>query len=211
MTTDILLAIRSVLFPLRTLDDVSWWSAALLLFFSLLRSCHVVPDSAAEARLLSNEYVLRGSSLEYDHITGRITLRIKRTKTIQFHEKLLCLPLPLMPQHPLDPTAALLDHLRVVPAGAAAAFLFGTTAPPPVRPKPNERPAWVPLTYECFTKRLRELLHRAAVANATAFTPRSFRRGGATLARPQARSRPRPHQGPRRLALGCLHDVLSGR
>lgn len=182
MTTDLLLAIREVLFPLQTLDDVSWWAAALLLFFSLLRSCHVVPDSAAEALLCSNEYILRRASLRYDHVNGRITLLVSRTKTIQFHEKLLRLPLPLMPEHPLDPTNALLEYLRRVYARPANEFLFGAhaigSAAAPTAPARN----WVPLTYERFTKRLRELLSRAGIANAMAYTPRSFRRGGATLA-----------------------------
>ena len=143
MTIDILLKLRHVLFvrpneapKLRSVEDLSWWTTALLLFFSLLRSCHVIPDAIAEGRNPHNEYILRRSSLSL--VNGRITLAVHRTKTIQFHERVLRIPLPILRNHILCPTTMPNCYLRGQSVRPASEHLIGVV----------RGTEWIPLTYE---------------------------------------------------------------
>ncbi|CAG2193184.1 unnamed protein product [Mytilus edulis] len=97
--------------------------------------------------------------------------RIRKSKTIQFANRLLEIPLPRIPNSPLCPSQALLLHVKMIPAVScpSPAFLYiskGTT---------------VPLTYSTFLQMLKHSLSQLEL-DTSGYSGHSFRRGGATFA-----------------------------
>ena len=87
----------------------------------------------------SNRYrfnlVLRG------RVGGGGTLRIRASKTLQFQQRSLTIPLPGIPGSPLCPVAALQSHLRFS-SGRAHSPLFSVISPKSQR--------LFPITYRHF-------------------------------------------------------------
>ena len=99
-------------------------------------------------------------------------MRIFETKTIQFAQRSLSIPLPVIPGSKLCPVTALETHLKLnqVPASAP---LFS------VRDSSSE--SCQPITYSQFSRFLVRSI-KAIGAHPSALSPQSFRRGGATFA-----------------------------
>ena len=83
----------------------------LVAFFSFLRKSNLVIQSD---RVISPK-VPRRSDLHVSQYGA--FLNIRATKTIQFFQRALCVPLPIIPGSPLCPVSALAHHLRINAVG----------------------------------------------------------------------------------------------
>ncbi len=144
--------------------DANVWAICLVLFYGLLRKASVLPSSANPhgARCLCRQDV------RY-HPWG-VTLLIRYTKTIQFQERHLEIPLPRMPGSIWCPVRALTHAMQFTPSAPdpSPAFLI------PGRP-------YAAVTGHQFNHRIQEALSQAGLS-ATGITPHSWRRVGAQLA-----------------------------
>ena len=144
------------------------FSCGLFLFFSLSRLGSILPKSVKAVSRTPTKYLSR------DRVDlGRsdfITLSFLHTKTIQFGQRVLCIPL-LRSDSPLCPVAAY-HHALVLLAGVhTAAFAYRDT-----------RGHVLPLLPRLFVDTFRMLLRRACIPDANKFRGHSFRRGGASWA-----------------------------
>ncbi|XP_078360978.1 uncharacterized protein LOC144645323 [Oculina patagonica] len=167
ISPDLLLRIHSRL-NLRSSFDASFWAICLVSFFGMLRKSHFLASSASSFDP-SQQLIL--SDLEMFPWGVLITLRW--SKTIQFRERVVKIPLPLIQNSPLCPVAAI---------QRALSFIAHPPQPSPVF-------MWVDLTslslriftYSQFLKRLRAIL-QALGLSARDYACHSFRRGGASFA-----------------------------
>lgn len=142
------------------------WALFLVAFFSFLRKSNLVVDNGSVILLkVSRCFDFTVSS------TGA-WLNIRATKTIQFFQRALSIPLLIIPHSPLCPVSALNNHLRindVSPAGPL--FSVRSTSTSPAHP----------LTYSHFSKFLAKVI-TALGLDSRHYSPHSFRCGGATFA-----------------------------
>ncbi|XP_076108317.1 integrase/recombinase xerD homolog [Mytilus galloprovincialis] len=151
---------------LQNQNHISFWAACLVAFFSFFRKSNLFVPTLAEfdaGKHLSRQDIV--------FQTSGTLLRIRKSKTIQFANRLLEIPLPRIPNSPLCPSQALLLHVKMIPAVScpSPAFLYiskGTT---------------VPLTYSTFLQMLKHSLSQLEL-DTSGYSGHSFRRGGATFA-----------------------------
>ena len=143
---------------------VAMWALFLVAFYSFLRKSNLVVDRAAQ---VSPKVLLR-SDLCFDASFAYLTVRA--SKTIQFQERLFCLPLPRIPGSLLCPVAALVNHLRInqVPQDM---HLFSV----------RYDSSLSHITYTHFSSFLARVI-KAVGLDSTSYSPHSFRRSGATFA-----------------------------
>ena len=94
------------------------------------------------------------------------------SKTIQFSQRLLTIPLPLIPGHPLCPYSALQHAFKLVPAPLPG--------PAFVLPAPSSR-GLIPFTYGKFDSLLASVASTAGL-DPSRISGHSLRAGGATIA-----------------------------
>ena len=166
MTTDLLLKILRFL-DLSLLPDCALWAAILLAFYGLLRIASVLcySPSCSHARHTTH------ADLQLD--SRGLNVVVRATKTIQFNQRHLVVPLPRTPDSALCPSQAMMLYLQR--AG-------------PARHQPlSANPLFVislggdPLTSSDFNRRVKDLVARAGGDN-TQYSGHSLRRGGACLA-----------------------------
>ncbi|XP_078681567.1 uncharacterized protein LOC144916320 [Branchiostoma floridae x Branchiostoma belcheri] len=165
ITPEILLSIRSLL-DLRRPLHATLWAVFCIGFFTLLRKSNLVPPS--RAAFSADKHLTRASlQLTPDGLIVRITW----SKTRQFRQKVLQLPVAAIPGHPLCPRAAYLHMTHLLPAsGDSPAFLV-----------PGSDGSLVSLTHSTLVSHLKTLLQAAGFPS-NKFSGHSFRRGGATFA-----------------------------
>ena len=141
------------------------WAAALLMFFGLLRRSNVLPPSLRGFDQLRH---LRRRDLELTPTGVKVTIRW--SKTDQFRSRRRVIPLPRIKDHPLCPTQAIFNALRLTPAAPpeGPAFLVGLG---PLAP---------PLTPTVFGSFISKGLSQAGL-DPKNFGSHSFRRGGAAF------------------------------
>lgn len=154
--------------PLFRLDNplhAAMWSLFLVAFFSFLRKSNlVVSHNASLAK------VVRFSDLVFTKQGAQLT--ISETKTIQFAQRRLTIPLPAIKGSALCPIAALRNHIsknRI----SQHDFLFSVRCGPAGKARA--------ITYQQFNSFLKQSLS-AIGKNPASFSTHSFRRGGATFA-----------------------------
>ena len=154
-------------FDLRIPLHAAMWALFLVVFFSFLRNSNLVVKNM---RSVSSVKVLCCSHLILNENTA--FLRILATKTIQFAQRSLNIPLPVIPGSILCPVAALHTPLKLnqVPTSAP---LFSVRA--------SDSESVQAITYPQFSRFLAWSL-QAIGADPSEFSPHSFRRGGATFA-----------------------------
>lgn len=154
-------------FDLRIPLHAAMWALFLVAFFSFLRKSNLVVENTRSVPSLK---VLRRSNLILNEHTAY--LRILETKTIQFAQRSLNIPLPVIPGSMLCPVAALHNHLKLnqVPDSAP---LFSVHS--------SGSESFQAISYSQFSRFLAKSL-QAIGANSSTFSPHSFRRGGATFA-----------------------------
>jgi len=145
------------------------WTAALVGFFAMLRSDNLVAASEQGAR--NDGALLRRRDVVWDAgRAGVAHLRLEQTKTVQFRQRVVWVPL-VASGGALCPVAALRLHLAINP-GSAEAALFGRW---------DGARRWRQMTRNRFVETLKRMVAAAAL-NPGGFAGHSLRRGGATLA-----------------------------
>ena len=162
ITRDMLLKIFKLLSP-GSSADIAFWAACLVGFYGFLRKATLLPVRMVDPGddCLLRYDVTKPSSDMY-------LIFVRKTKTIQFGERILRIPFVASTTGSLCPVRAL-NNLMIVGSRKISDPLFSYRCGNQVR--------W--WTHESFTKKLRTLLFRAGY-NSKRYTGHSFRRGGAT-------------------------------
>ena len=145
--------------------DAAVFAACLLMFFGLLRRSNVLPPSGGAFDPLRH---LRRSDVSF--ASGGARLLFRWSKTDQFGSRPRVVPYPRIRGHPLCPTQALFQALRLTPAAPPDGPLFVTRSAP-------QAPALSPAM---FSKVFLSALRRSS-ADTTGLASHSFRRGGAVF------------------------------
>jgi hypothetical protein len=161
ITPPILLAILANL-DIHSPRDITFWAACLVAFFSFFRKSNLFVPSLTS--------FTPGLHLARDSVSFTpqgVTLRVTWTKTIQFRQRVLDIPIPRIASSALCPAQALLLSFKISPSPPHPAPLFSYTS----------TSGLVPLTYPAFLARLNQLLLRGGIDPAR-YSGHSFRRGG---------------------------------
>ncbi|XP_052058947.1 uncharacterized protein LOC127699233, partial [Mytilus californianus] len=129
--------------------DVTFWAACLVAFFSFFRKSNLLVPSLQDFD--PNRHLSR-QNIQF-HPEG-VILHLNKTKTIQFSERSLEVPLPAIRNSPLS---------------SCPAFFF------------KEGGQIVPLTHSSFLTRLKDSLKEIGI-DPTQYSGHSFCRGGASFA-----------------------------
>lgn len=161
ITPQILLLFRNTL-CLDQPADVLFWVTCLLGFYGLLRKSSLLP--ASPGKFQPKLHPCRQDVLRTDR---GLVLKIKYSKTLQFQERHLLIPLPYLQNHKLCPTSAVLTLLSY--QGANLPSFSPLLA----------LPSGAVYTQNLFVDKLRQTL-RACGLPADRYSGHSFRRGSAT-------------------------------
>ena len=146
--------------------EVAFMVAALLAFFTFARKANV---TVAHKDMIEQEKVLRRCDVLRLTAEWKLDVTYRHTKTIQFGERDLVIPVLGFKGDPIDPFAWWTHHIRLSPAAAGAhAFCYKAGAGAPR-----------PLTHAVFVARTKLLLKKAGF-NPELYSGHSYRRGGAT-------------------------------
>ena len=167
ITPNLLHLIHSKLNPLSSFD-ASFWATCLVAFFGLFRKSHLLPSSAKQFNPTK-----QFTKADFKFLSWGILLTIRWSKTIQFREREVQIPLPRIPGSPLCPVTAV-----------TRAFQFTAQAS-----DDSQALNWLDqsklelrvLTYRAFMGKLRESLQSDGV-QPEAYAGHSFRGGGASFA-----------------------------
>ena len=151
--------------------DIAFWAACVTAFFGFFRKSTLLPKSKNKFDPSSD---LCRSDLQIDPDGAIITIR--HTKTIQFHERVLEIPLPKNDNSILCPVSALQKLLRVqVPISTSEPFpLFSYSKEPCA-------PSWECITHANFVGTLKRTIIACGLSSSE-YSGHSFRRGGASFA-----------------------------
>lgn len=165
ITPDLLMVILKDL-NLSNPTDAAVWSAALMLFYSLLRRGNVLVSSWSTFD--SNKHLCQ-RDVRISPVG--LLMRIRWTKTIQFRERELNLCLPRMRNHVLCPVESYFHYHSLATGVARDTPVY--VLPSASGPKP--------LSPVAFTNRIRLALQRGGF-DSSKYAGHSFRRGGASWA-----------------------------
>lgn len=138
----------------------------LVAFFSFLRKSNLM---AASPSATSDKLPRR---CDFVFAPEGAFLQIRATKTIQFKQRILLIPLPFIPNSPLCSVSALINHFRLNSL-ASSDFLFSV----PSSHSSQSRP----ITYVNFASFLSKVITTLDL-DPQPFSPHSFRLGGASFA-----------------------------
>ncbi|XP_035676227.1 integrase/recombinase xerD homolog [Branchiostoma floridae] len=169
ITPDVLRAIHERL-DLDQTQDVVFWAACTVAFFSFFRKSNLLPKTTKTFD--PSKQLCRKDFRIFDW--GAI-ITVRWSKTIQFKERTLQIPIPRIPGSPLCPTTALETAFSRTSTAAAdgPAFVLPQETGQGVR--------FAALTHQPFVKTLRHLLKQCGYKDSD-YSGHSFRRGGATWA-----------------------------
>ena len=159
-------AIMRAMFSRLNMDDLrdrALWCSYLISFYCLFRKANSVPKSAKSVDL---KKTLLRRNIAVDEATNTVYVYVSFSKTIQFGNKYLVIPIPGNSDEAMDPVRhiqALFDGVDCSPVSPAFSFSDGRF-----------------ITYSTFTTRLKKLLILAGY-DPSLYSGHSFRRGGATL------------------------------
>ena len=142
-------------------------AAFLVAFFSFLRISNLVPYTLAACQS-DNAYFLKREDVSFTR-SGAV-LRVYRTKTIQFIQRALEIPLPFIPNSVLCPVTALINYFSAVPSQASSPLFVV-----------NHYGSLKPLLAAQFNRFFKSCVVAVGL-NPSNFSSRSFRQGGATFA-----------------------------
>ena len=160
----LLLKILSKL-DLDNIEDCNVWAAALVMFYGMLRRSNAL---TCEKTFDPSKHLRRGDITF--HPWGAM-LNICWTKTIQYRERMLEIPLPRKAGHPLCPVNAFFRAFKLTSGAPATgpAFLMSSGG------------GFQPLSPLQFVIRIKKILSSCGL-DAKQYAGYSFRRGGATWA-----------------------------
>lgn len=93
--------------------DATFWCLFLHVFFLLFRKSNLVPNSVSSFK---PEKQLNRKNIVYDKEINILLITIKWSKTIQFGERHLIIPIVAIPGSSLCPVKAYLNMVKLVPA-----------------------------------------------------------------------------------------------
>ena len=148
--------------------DASFWAVCLVSFYGMLRKRHLLAGS--HSTFDPSQQLVRS---DFQIFPWGALVTIRWSKTIQFQERVVQIPLPLIPDSPLCPVIAIQRAFSLVPnvPPHSQAFMWQDAAS--LRFKI--------FTYSKFLQRLRSALHALGLP-ARDYACHSFRRGGASFA-----------------------------
>ena len=82
--------------------DASFWAVCLVSFYGMLRKCHLLAGSRHTFHL--SQQLVRS---DFQIFPWGALVTIRGSKTIQFQERVVQIPLPLIPDSPLCPVIAI--------------------------------------------------------------------------------------------------------
>lgn len=165
ITTNVLLGILTVLDFSRPFD-LTFWAACLVAFFSFFRKSNLLVPSIEKFE--PSKHLCAADVRLCD--TGAI-ISVRWSKSIQFRQKILQVPLPRISGSPFCPSQALLLVLHNLPRQSIPSPLFCYASPS--GPKP--------ITHNAFVSHLRLCLSKIGL-DPSKYSGHSFRRGGASFA-----------------------------
>ena len=139
----------------------------LVAFFSFLRISNLVPYASVDCHS-NNIYFLRHQDVSFT-ASGAV-LRVYRTKTIQFKQRELEIPLPFIPSSVLCPVTSLHNYFRMVPTLASSPLFIV-----------NHTGSFRPLLAAHFNRFFKACITTVGL-KPDSFSSHSFRQGGATFA-----------------------------
>ncbi len=145
---------------------VCTWAAMLFMFYTMFRKSNVMPSSATKYDC--TKQVAR-SSIQCEQ--DSLLVKVKWSKTIQFKDRVLYVPVSSVPGSILCPVQAyrrLLSMVKTPPDYPAFSYLKHGNV--------------VPLTYSQFVRQFKLWLTLLEVGDKDLYSSHSFRRGGATFA-----------------------------
>lgn len=145
--------------------DIMWWALFTLTFFLMARKSNMVPVTPGEfdgKKQLTGRDILIGKKV--------VMIHLKWSKTNQFGQRSLLIPLVSIPGSPLCPVTAVKKLRQVYPTGNSEPIF--------ILPKGQGN---YPVIYKEMTDKLRSLLGLAGF-NPKEYSSHSFRRGSATFA-----------------------------
>ena len=167
ITLDILRGIYRII-SLRSSFDASFWAVCLVAFYGFFRKSHLLPLS--DRSYDPNKQFSRSSFIFFPW--GAL-LEVRWSKTIQFRDRVVHIPLPYIPSSVLCPIASVLRAMAFTKSADAQSHAFCYFDTKHLRPKC--------LTYRLFLVRLRECLSMLGYSPSS-YAGHSFRRGGASFA-----------------------------
>lgn len=163
ITVNILQDIRAQLCFLMQ-SDIAFWAACVVCFFGFLRKASLLPLNLNNP---GTDCILRRDVFVQNPDVVIVTVR--KTKTIQYGQRVLKIPYVANPTSPLCPVTAIRNLLMVAPKVKDSPFFSY---------RKKGRHVW--WTHSTFVSRLRNLLSRAGY-DEKSYSGHSFRRGGASL------------------------------
>jgi hypothetical protein len=147
-------------------------SACTIAFFAFLRKSNVTVGKQRQNNEFKN--ALTAGNIWVDYETYTLWIRLTCTKTIQFGERVLTIPIVGHPGSPIDPVRLWENHLNHSDLPRKAnepAFAY----------QKNRGGTWTNLTHATFVKHVKQAVRTAGLDSAK-YAAHSFRRGGATFA-----------------------------
>ena len=166
ITPQILLRLHACI-DFKSSFHVAMWAAMLFMFFTFFRKSNVLPISAAKfdtAKQVTRNHIRC--------LHGALLVTVNWSKTIQYCQRQLSIPVSAVPGSKLCPVQAFKQLLQLVqvPANFHAFCYFNLSGD------------CVPLTYTVFVAQLRYWLAKIGISNTKDYCTHSFRRGGTTFA-----------------------------
>ena len=146
--------------------DIAFWAVCLVGFFSFFRKSNLLIPSTE--KFDPKKHLCRS---DVQFLPSGAILLVRWSKTIQFRQRILQIPLPHISKSPFCPSSALLICMRMVTVTSAHYPLF--CYPSPSGPKP--------ITHAVFTSYLRQCLKKLGI-DPSLYSGHSLRRGGASYA-----------------------------
>ncbi len=167
ITPALLLRIYRVLNPAYSVD-ASFWAICLVAFYGMFRKSHLLVKGL-------NRFDAARQFLKSDFrfLPWGIIVLVRWSKTIQFRERCVSIPLPRLPGSPLCPVSAILHAFSFTCAAPPYSQAFCWVHPQTVR--------FQAFTYPFFMSKLKGVLGRIGV-DSSSYGSHSFRRGGASFA-----------------------------
>ena len=167
ITPDILMRIHSML-NMHSSFDASFWAIFLVSFFGMLHKSHLLASSPGSVD--TSQHLVRS---DFQAFPWGYLVAICWSKTIQFQEKVVQLPLPIIPESPLCPATAIKRAMSFTCQSTPTSQAFLFLSSPGLQLKT--------FTYPMFLNKLRTILHSLGLP-AKDYACHSFHKGEASFA-----------------------------
>lgn len=148
--------------------DASFWAICLVAFYGMFRKSHLLPTAANQFNVSKQL-----TKADFNIFHWGTLVSIRWSKTIQFRERVVEIPLPCIPGSVLCPTSAITNAFRFTAP-------FSTRDLQAFNWVDSSRVVHV-FTYSAFVSKLRSHLSALGV-DPKLYAGHSFRRGGASFA-----------------------------